>query len=234
VEPIPETEQALAQLSTGASEDVATALQGQVARAQEIVPELVGVSLASTTEGLTFTFVASSDTVATLDALQYLDGGPCVEAIRVAQAIDIPDADALDERQWELFARGESAAGVEASLSMPVLTGGRVTGGVNLYASRPGAFRDRYDELADVFGAWAAGAVTNADLTFRTRGEAAKAPARLDAIGDIAKAVGVVAARQGVSTVEARTRLEHAGTLAGIATENVARAVLSNLDERGA
>ena len=114
---------------------------------------------------------------------------------------------------------------------MPVLTGGRVTGGVNLYASRPGAFHDRYDELADVFGAWAAGAVTDADLTFRTRAEAARAPARLDAIGDIAKAVGVLAARHGVSTVEARTRLERAGTLAGTATDNVARAVLSSLDQ---
>jgi GAF domain-containing protein len=151
--------------------------------------------------------------------------------MRVAQSIDIPDADALDERQWELFSRGESAAGVEATLSMPVLTGGRVTGGVNLYASRPGAFHDRYDELADVFGAWAAGAVTDADLTFRTRAEAARAPARLDAIGDIAKAVGVLAARHGVSTVEARTRLERAGTLAGTATDNVARAVLSSLDQ---
>jgi GAF domain-containing protein len=206
------------------------ALQGQVTRAQEIVPELVGVSLASTTEGVTFTFVASNDMVATLDALQYLDGGPCVEAIHMAQLVHVPDADALDERQWELFSQGESAAGVESTLSMPVVTAGRVTGGVNLYASRAGAFRGRYDQLADVFGAWAAGAVTNADLTFRTRLEAARTPAKLEALDDIAKAVGVVAARQDVSTGEARTRLEHAGALAGIATENVARAVLSNLD----
>jgi hypothetical protein len=34
--------------------------------------------LASTAEGLTFTFVASSDLIATLDGLQYLDGGPCI------------------------------------------------------------------------------------------------------------------------------------------------------------
>jgi GAF domain-containing protein len=205
-------------------------MQSQVSRAREIVPELVGVSLASTAEGVTFTFVASSDLVASLDALQYLDGGPCVEAVREGRSVDIPDADALDERQWELFSRGESAVGVEATLSLPVLTSGRVTGGVNLYASRAGAFRGRHERLADVFGAWAAGAVTNADLTFRTRLEAANTPARLDALDDIDKAVGVVAARQGVSTVEARTRLEHAGSLAGIATEFVARAVLGNLN----
>lgn len=229
VEPIPETEQALAQLSSEPPDELSAALLGQVSRAQQIVPELVGVSLASTAEGVTFTFVASSDMVATLDALQYLDGGPCVEAVRDGQFVDVPNADALDERQWELFSQAESAAGVEATLSMPVLRADRVIGGVNLYASRAGAFQGRHDQLAHVFGAWAEGAVTNADLAFRTRLEAVKTPARLDALDDIAKAVGVVAARQGVGTVEARTRLEQAGTLAGIATENVARAVLTNL-----
>jgi GAF domain-containing protein len=231
VEPIPETRRALARLSPGAPADLAAELQAQVSQAREVVPELVGVSLASTAEGLTFTFVASSDLIATLDGLQYLDGGPCVEAVRQGESLEVPDAAPLDENQWELFSRAESAAGVEATLSLPVLTGDRVTGGVNLYASRAGAFRGRQDQLADIFGAWAAGAVTNADLSFRTRLEAVKTPARLEALDDIAKAVGVVAATQGVSTAEARTRLEHAGALAGITPENLARAVLTNLQQ---
>jgi GAF domain-containing protein len=168
------------------------------------VPELLGVSIASTAEGLTFTFVASSDVVATLDALQYLDGGPCLEAVRGARVVDVPDADALDEQQWQLFAQGESAAGVRSTLSLPVVTENRVTGGVNLHASRAGAFHGRHHQLADVFVAWAAGAVTNADLSFRSRLEAAKAPAQLDALDDIAKAVGVVAARQGSARAEPR------------------------------
>ncbi len=225
VEPVPETDQALSQLSP----ELVEALHGQMSRAQQIVPELVGVSLASTAEGVTFTFVASSDMVATLDAFQYLDGGPCVEAVRRGETVHVPDADALDETRWQLFSRAESVAGVSATLSLPVVTEGRVTGGVNLYASEAGAFQGHHDQLADVFGAWAAGAVTNADMMFQTRLEAAKTPARLDALDDIAKAVGVVAATQGVSTDEARTRLEHAGTLAGIATANLARAVLNDL-----
>jgi GAF domain-containing protein len=154
-----------------------------------------------------------------------------VDAVHRGESVHVPDADALDENRWELFSRAESVAGVSATLSLPVVEQGRVTGGVNLYASEAGAFQGHYDQLADVFGAWAAGAVTNADMMFRTRLEAAKTPARLDALDDIAKAVGVVAATQGVSTDEARTRLEHAGTLAGIATANLARAVLSDLTE---
>jgi len=231
VEPIPETQRALEQLSPGGPADLTAALQHQVTQAQEVVPELIGVSLASTAEGLTFTFVASSDLVATLDGLQYLDGGPCVEAARRGEPLEVPDADALDEAQWALFSRAESAAGVEATLSLPVLTGDQVTGGVNLYASRVGAFRGHYDRLAEIFGAWAAGAVSNADLSFRNRLEAVQTPARLEALDDIAKAVGVVAATQGVSTDEARTRLEHAGALAGIAPENLARAVLTEIQQ---
>ena len=229
VEPIPETQRALAQLSPGGPADLTAALQDQMSQAQRVVPELVGVSLASTAEGLTFTFVASSDLVATLDGLQYLDGGPCLEAVQRGEPLEVPDADALDEAQWALFSRAESAAGVEATLSMPVLTADEVTGGVNLYASRVGAFRGHYEQLAEIFGAWAAGAVSNADMSFRTRLDAVKTPARLEALDDIAKAVGVVAATQGVSTSEARTRLERAGALAGIAPENLARAVLTDL-----
>ena len=77
----------------------------------------------------------------------------------------------------------------------------------------------------------AAGAVTNADLSFRTRLEAVKTPAKLEALDGIAKAGGAVHATQGVSTTEARTRLEHAGVLAGSAPENLARAVLTNLQQ---
>jgi hypothetical protein len=61
VEPVPETDQALSQLSP----ELVESLQAQMSRAQQIVPKLVGVSLASTAEGVTFTFVASSDMVAT-------------------------------------------------------------------------------------------------------------------------------------------------------------------------
>ena len=229
VEPIPETEQALAQLSNATPVDLVASLQEQVSRAKEIVPELMGASLASTAEGLTFTFVASSQLIATLDALQYLDGGPSVQAVRQRGLVDVPVVDALDEGQWELFSQAEAAAGVAATLSLPVLSGDRATGSVNLYASRSGAFHGRHEQLADVFGAWAAGAVTNADLTFSTRLEAVKAPAKLMALDDIDKAVGVVAATHGVTTSEARTRLENAGALAGIAMENVARAVLQDL-----
>ena len=85
------------------------------------------------------------------------------------------------------------------------------------------------ERLADVFGAWAGGAVTNADLSFTTRFEAAKTPGRVQALHTIDKAIGIIASTQSVSVGEARRRLDQAGALAGVAPDKVARAVLQEL-----
>jgi len=228
VEPLPETQAALSELTWAEPSDVSVELQHQVERAKEIVPELVGVSVTMLHDALTFTFVASSEAIAILDAVQYLDGGPCVEAVRHNRVIDDKEA-ALDERQWRLFTRAESVAGIASTLSLPVITEGRAVCGINLYASEAGAFRQRHQRLADVFGAWAGGAVTNADLSFTTRFEAAETPARVQALHTIDKAIGIIASTQAISVGEARRRLDQAGALAGVAPDKVAQAVLDEL-----
>ena len=50
---------------------------------------------------------------------------------------------------------------------------------VNLYGDAADTFQDRHRQLADAFGAWAPGAITNADLSFSTRTQAQQAPVRL-------------------------------------------------------
>ncbi len=228
MEPLPETQAALSDLSWAEPSAVAGELREQVERAKKIVPELVGVSVTLLRENLTFTFVASSETIALLDAMQYLDGGPCVEAVRHNRVIEVEEA-VLDEGNWRLFTRAESVAGIASTLSLPVVTDGRALCGVNLYASRVGAFVHRHESLADVFGAWAGGAVTNADLSFTTRFQAAEARDRLQALYTIDKAIGIIASTQEISVGEARRRLHQAGALAGVAPDKVARAVLQEL-----
>jgi GAF domain-containing protein len=227
MEPTAETQAALAHLAWTEDSDLARALKGQVAQARAVVPSLLGVSLGWLHEGLTFTFVASSATIATLDAMQYLDGGPCVDALRQDDLVDVPEvAGILDEDRWQLFSEVVAANGVRATLSLPVLHDEQVACGVNLYAGETHAFEGRHERLADIFGAWVGGAVTNADLSFSTRREAARAPARLQALNRFNEAVGIVAARQGVDTDEARRRIENAAALAGIAPDDLAVAVL--------
>jgi GAF domain-containing protein len=228
VEPLPETRAALSQLSALGDADLVADLTSQAERARSVVPGLLGVSVAVLREGLTFTFVATQEVIAVLDALQYLDGGPCVQAARENNEVSLEDADALNEDAWLLFGRAGAMAGIQATLSLPITKSGQVVGSVNLYAREDHAFDGRREALAVIFGAWADGAVANADLTFSTRQQATKALATLEAIARIDNAVGVIIATQGVGAAEAKRRLEAAAALAGVPALSIAEAILTS------
>src|SRR5215218_2954296 len=164
MEPIPETVEAANEVAD-LDADVLADLRRMANRAQERVPDLVGVSVASLEDGLTFTLVASAEEVAVLDAIQYAAGGPCVEAAHTDRVVQYAP-EALDEERWRLFAEATAARAVRSTLTLPVVRGGQVIATVNLYAAATHAFEGQHEHLAAIFGAWAAGAVTNADLSF--------------------------------------------------------------------
>jgi GAF domain-containing protein len=227
VEPVPETREALSQLSTDHEDaDLVDGLVELGRAAREIVPELMGMSLAIVKEGLTFTLVATGSEVAQVDAAQYLDGGPCLRDSGNAEAVGTTVSDLLDEHRWSLFARASAAVGVQSSLSLSLVKEGLVVGGINLYASTPDAFTGLHEEMAAALGADAHSAVTNADLSFSSRLEAARAPSRLRDRDAIDQALGILAARYGESVDDARTRLGRAAARAGLAQAVVARMLL--------
>ena len=73
------------------------------------MPDLVGLSVTILHEGVTFTLVAPNGVVASLDASQYLDGGPCVQ---VAEALPEP----VEHQHGRLARR---SLGVEGRLNAP-------------------------------------------------------------------------------------------------------------------
>src|SRR4051794_12706599 len=149
---------------------------------------------------------ATSPEMAALDAVQYLGGGPCLQAALDRHEAGI--ADVLDEDRWQLYEHAATSSGVRSSLSIPV--GGRAgqpPGAVNLYASEPDAFKGTAHSLATALGASADDLITNADLSFRTRDAAQKLPARLEEKARIDQAVGVLMGTHGWSAAEARERL---------------------------
>jgi len=87
--------------------------------------------------------------------------------------------DLPNEERWILFAPASAAAGIASTLSLPVLDGERVVGGINLYASTGQAFFGRHQQVADALDASDLGAVTHSDLGFQSRHRAAEAPERL-------------------------------------------------------
>src|SRR4051794_41163691 len=224
VEPIPQTREVLEQLLRVGENDVPTRLLQMSRRAVEIVPECVGMSLALLQHGLTFTLASSSETIAGLDAVQYLDGGPCIDGAADGGEIEVDDL--LGEKAWQMFAEASAAAGIRSSLTLPILdSDGAVLGTVNLYGSTPDAFEGRVDDLARALGASAAKAVSNADLSFSTRLAAAEAPQRFAEQNEVNIAVGIIAASQGVNAATAAERLRAAAARAGITEVQAARAV---------
>jgi GAF domain-containing protein len=227
LEPIPETREALAELTSIDDPELDEVLASMARRARAVVPELVGLSLGLVKEDLTFTLVATNSAVASIDAVQYLDDGPCLEAVRNhPTAVETEVEDLLNEERWRLFAETSAAAGVASTLSMPILRNGQVIGGVNLYASTPEAFTGRHGLLALALDADATAAIANADLSFSTRIKAAEAPQKIRDTQVIETAVGLLATRLGRAFDEARELLRQAAARAGITEAWVARVLI--------
>lgn len=230
MEPIPETHEALLELERYGDNHVRDDLKRLTTAAQRLVPGLVGVSLGLVAEDVVLTFVATGVDVATLDAVQYADDGPCLEAVRNGETVHTDTESLLDEGKWQLFAQASAAAGMRSSLSMPFRRDGVVTGGVNLYGEAADTFEGHVEMLAAMFGAWAPGAVTNADLSFTTRREAVKTPERLRSRAHVDHAVGILVSAKRLDTATARENLIDAAERAGVAVHVLARALVDVLE----
>jgi hypothetical protein len=226
MEPIPETAEILEELEKYDGSGLRDELDRKAQAVRRLVPELVGLSLAALEDGITFTLVATDADVAVLDAIQYLAGGPCVGAAHAEEVVDYNADEPDDERRWHTFAKATAAKAVCTTLTLPIFEKEKVIGSVNLYGGAPGAFRGLHEEIASIFKAWAPGAITNADLSFQTRRTAELAPAALRAAVRVETAVGVLMAAESVGVDTARRLLEEAAQRAGVATEDLADAVV--------
>jgi transcriptional regulator with GAF, ATPase, and Fis domain len=226
VEPVPETREALRRLSALGDHDLGRDLDDAASSLTTRLPGLVGFSISIVRERLTFTYLASAVSAAGLDAMQYLDGGPCEQAVHDGHVVAVDHDDLFDEGRWQLFAQAGQSFGVASTVSLPIIEGSEVVGSVNVYGSSSDTFDGRHDELARMFGAWAPGAVTNADLLFDSRLEAAHAPERIEDMSIVDVAVGLLVALHDMRPDQARERLTRAAAQSGLSLGETARLVL--------
>jgi hypothetical protein len=224
MELLPQSREALDEYVTPSIDDVEGLLRVIEGWAVRAVPECVALSVTLLDEDLTFTLV---DTEAGGDA-----GG---EGRTPSRAGDRPHtgdtaADhALDEGGWADMARERAFDGIESTVCLPVVEQGRAVLNIDLYASTAHAFHDRIDGLVAALGAWQAGAVTNADLGFETLRRAEAAPERLREQRLVDVAVGLVAARMGVTTDAALVLVRSAAESAEVTESQAARVALALL-----
>lgn len=215
MELLPESREALDEFVTPTLDDVEALLRVIEGWAVRAVPECVALSVTLLEEDLTFTLV---------------DDATASGARRTTEAASTPtdtaeaaeDTYALDERGWAEMARERAFSGIESTVCLPVVEHGRAVLNIDLYASTAHAFRDRIDGLVEALGAWQAGAVTNADLGFDTLRRAEAAPEQLREQRLVDVAVGLVAARAGVTTDDALALLRQGATAAGISESQAA------------
>ncbi len=225
-EPTPQSREAFDWLASYGSHQVEDSMERMSRQVRELVPECVAISLTVAQGELTFTMMTDSPGAALLDAMQYLAGGPCETAVAEG-SIQATVRPPTDEGAWQNFARAEAVAGIASTLSLPVMRGDRAVGGVNLYASTAHAFDGHHDELAQICGAWAEGAVTNADLSFSSRIRASTAPIRLRDRGAVDVAIGYVAAFLSIDTDDAMRRIRDAAARADVSAADFARFILA-------
>lgn len=233
VKPIPETLEAIGELDPHL--DDGTLLEQLTRMADEaraIAPDVLGVSVAARSHGVTFTLVATDDVTAALDGIQYLASGPCVDGLAEEQVLSTTLGDLLSEPRWLAFGRAGAAAGVRSTLTLPIVAEGSVVGTVNIYGGSDGTFTGKHEELATTFGAWAPGAVANADLSFSTRRAAEEAPGRLRDRAQVDTAIGVLASARDVDVETAEEVLHDAARRAGVPVTTLARAILEVHDPR--
>lgn len=213
MELLPQSREALDEYVAPAVEDLEHELRVIEGWALRTVPECVAMSVTLLDDDLTFTLVDAHGPVAVSSgaALQSFPG----EVLALTYGSDSDEA-ALDEEGWAEMARTRASAGIASSVSLPVVEHGRVVLSIDLYASTAHAFQGHLQELADALGASQAGAVTNADLGFDTRRRAEEAPSRIRDQRVVDVAVGLIAAREGVSVESARALLRTCAEQAGI------------------
>ncbi len=151
---------------------------------------------------------ASDPFVAEIDQIQYVtvNEGPCITA--ALEGRTVRSGSLGGEKMWPHFGPRVGRLGVHSALSLPLLLPGQVVGAINVYAHGKDVFDDRAQELGELFAAPAAVAVHNAhtlslavELTTRLQTALANRPV-------IDEAIGLIRSRTGLTSVQARERLQ--------------------------
>jgi GAF domain-containing protein len=143
------------------------------------------------------------DVAQLLDAAQYASGdGPCLTAYRTGETVRI-DSIATESARWPALAARAAEHGIQSSLSMPLVVGGKQVGALNLYSKTTARFADESVALAGMFARQAAVALSNAEVYWRTYKLTQNLEAALENRDRIGQAKGILIATRKIDGEEA-------------------------------
>ena len=131
--------------------------------AKRAIPGAAEVSVTLLQGGNAHTAAFTGELARNLDEIQYERGhGPCLDASEGTASLSVPDTSS--EQRWPDWARNAPQAGAHSSLSIGLPVYEKVTGALNIYATKPHAFDDDAIALAQTFAGFAAAGLANAHL----------------------------------------------------------------------
>jgi GAF domain-containing protein len=228
MEPIAESAEVLRRLTETSETDLEAALHDLALHVVELIPQCVGLSISYFDNGVTVTFLATVEQLRILDAAQYLEGGPCVDAAEKDEVVSVPGL--MDEDRWSLLAQAGASTGVRSSLSLPLRNGADVYGSVNLYGRTTDAFQGHESGIAEIFATQVGDAVTNADLSMASLNRARQGVAALESHDVMNRAAGLLASKENIAVQDAFTRLDEAASRAAVSPVDLANLVLRQRD----
>jgi GAF domain-containing protein len=204
------------------------------ATASHAIPHADFVSITVLTWPDVRTAAHTDDLALTLDHQQYETGrGPCIEA--AGQREPVRTEISAERDRWPEFAEAAQQVGVRASLSVPLLLGGReneeqeLVGSLNLYSYTASAF-DPFDEaLMRLFSVAAGQAITNARRWQYSRETVTQLERALISRPEIDMAKGALIAQHGCSPDEAFARLVYESQRRNVRLHVIAHELLASL-----
>jgi ANTAR domain/GAF domain len=181
------------------------------------------------------TVAHTDDDILALDHKQYASRqGPCLEAAQTRRPVRVAMEE--DERRWPEFTSAARAAGVRATLSMPLIIASAVpagddelVGSLNAYSRSTKAF-DLFDEkLLGLYTGAASQALVDSRRWQRLRETVDQLEQALVSRADIEQAKGVLRTRHGGSADDAFALLVEQSQRENIKLRHIARRILNEL-----
>ena len=174
-----------------------------------------GVSVTLERYGKPATVAASNDTVLRMDKDQYQTGeGPCLAAATEGHWFHIESL--ADETRWPAFVSRATEGGIGSILSTPLMVAERPVGALNIYSNSERAFGTDEQELAALFATQASAILADGRSDANDERTGQRIASALIARDVIARAQGVLMARQHASSEDAAAILHRSARTAAV------------------
>ncbi|WP_246231254.1 GAF and ANTAR domain-containing protein [Mycolicibacterium sediminis] len=221
-----------------AEESLDDVLKKVALNAVRAVSDADAVSITELQDEPVRTAASTDDGVVALDQEQYDSGrGPCLEAARTRQPVRVTMR--ADGQRWPEFVEAARAAGVHATLSIPLIVPSpasgedELVGSLNAYSRSTEAFDVIDEKIMGLYTEAAARAIAEAHRWQRLRDTVEQLETALTSRTEIDQAKGVLRTLYGGTADDAFARMVDRSQRENVKLRDIALRILAEVDRRG-